>query len=202
MQLNRLADLRADGEHRIERRHRLLEDHRDVVAAHRAHLRLVELREIAAVELDRAGDNPTRRIGNEPQHGERGDALAAAGFADNRQRLARTQRKREVVDRFDDADPGKEVCPQPHDAENRPPRSCFGTLGQCCVGAWPIHINSHPVTLSQLRCLGSRMSRSASPKRFVPNTARLMAMPGKMTSHGAVRTYSAADCDNMRPQDG
>src|SRR5215471_14545980 len=54
----------------------------------------------------------------------------------------------------------------------------------------------------QLRCLGSRMSRSASPRRLVPNTARLMAMPGKMTSHGAVRTYSAADCDNMRPQDG
>src|SRR5207244_3011651 len=46
---------------------------------------------------------------------------------------------------------------------------------------------SHPVTLSQLRCLGSRMSRSASPKRFVPNTARLMAMPGKMTSHASYR---------------
>src|ERR1019366_5892081 len=54
----------------------------------------------------------------------------------------------------------------------------------------------------QPRCLGSRMSRSASPNRLVPNTARLIAIPGKMTSHGAVRTYSAADSDSMRPHDG
>ena len=54
----------------------------------------------------------------------------------------------------------------------------------------------------QPRCLGSRMSRKASPNRLVPNTARLMAMPGKITSHGAVRTYSAADSDSIRPQDG
>ena len=33
MQQQRLADLRADGHHRIERAHRLLEDHRDVAAA-------------------------------------------------------------------------------------------------------------------------------------------------------------------------
>src|SRR5215475_894416 len=46
------------------------------------------------------------------------------------------------------------------------------------------------------------MSRMASPSRLVPNTTMLMATPGKMTSHGAVRTYSAADSDSMRPQDG
>ena len=46
------------------------------------------------------------------------------------------------------------------------------------------------------------MSRNASPNRLVPNTARLMATPGKITSQGAVRTYSAADSDSMRPQDG
>src|SRR6267142_1252297 len=54
----------------------------------------------------------------------------------------------------------------------------------------------------QPRCLGSRMSRSASPNRLVPNTTRLIATPGKITSHGATRTYSAADSDSMRPQDG
>src|SRR5204863_3531491 len=54
----------------------------------------------------------------------------------------------------------------------------------------------------QPRCRGSRMSRRASPNRLVPNTARLIATPGKITSHGAVRTYSAADSDSMRPQDG
>src|SRR6201999_164481 len=54
----------------------------------------------------------------------------------------------------------------------------------------------------QPRCLGSRMSRKASPNRLVPNTARLIATPGKITSHGAVRTYSAADSDSIRPHDG
>ena len=37
MQLQRLADLPADGQHRIEARHRLLEDHADLVAADVAH---------------------------------------------------------------------------------------------------------------------------------------------------------------------
>src|SRR6266849_3581283 len=49
---------------------------------------------------------------------------------------------------------------------------------------------------------GSRMSRSASPNRLVPKTTRLMAMPGKTTSHGAVRTYSAADSESIRPHEG
>ena len=43
---------------------------------------------------------------------------------------------------------------------------------------------------------------SASPSRLVPNTTKLIATPGKITSHGAVRTYSAANSDSMRPQDG
>src|SRR5262249_16689037 len=33
--------------------------------------------------------------------------------------------------------------------------------------------------------LGSRVSRRESPKRLKPNTARLMAMPGKRAIHGA-----------------
>jgi hypothetical protein len=37
VQAQRLGDLVADGEHRVERGHRLLEDHRDAVAADRAH---------------------------------------------------------------------------------------------------------------------------------------------------------------------
>src|SRR5207253_9592172 len=68
-----------------------------------------------------------------------------------------------------------------------------------------LHVEDQIVRLGsahQPRCLGSRMSRKASPNRLVPNTARLIATPGKITSHGAVRTYSAADSDSMRPQDG
>src|SRR5262249_46929887 len=106
-------------------------------------------------------------------------------------RLALRKREGHVVDRLEDAEPREEIRLESVDGERRPvladlrPRLRFEKL----VG-------------HQLRCLGSRMSRSASPSRLVPNTARLMAMPGKMTSHGAVRTYSAADCESMRPQEG
>jgi hypothetical protein len=47
-----LADLAADGQHRIEARHRLLEDHRNVVAADRAHLTFGKLQQILALEAD------------------------------------------------------------------------------------------------------------------------------------------------------
>src|SRR5205085_3228050 len=54
----------------------------------------------------------------------------------------------------------------------------------------------------QSRWRGSRMSRSASPSRLVPNTASEIATPGKITSHGATRTYSAADSESIRPHEG
>src|SRR5205823_12499273 len=54
----------------------------------------------------------------------------------------------------------------------------------------------------QSRWRGSRMSRSASPRRLVPNTASEIAAPGKITSHGATRTYSAADSESIRPHEG
>src|ERR671926_380647 len=59
-----------------------------------------------------------------------------------------------------------------------------------------------PYCYNQCRWRGSRMSRRASPRRFVPNTTRLIARPGKITSQGAVRTYSAADSESMRPHEG
>src|SRR5262245_4867159 len=67
------------------------------------------------------------------------------------------------------------------------------------VGRWGLVARRPKI---QLRCRGSRMSRKASPRRFVPNTPKLMASPGKITNQGAVRTYSAADSDSILPQEG
>ena len=53
-----------------------------------AHLVFVESEQIGAFEHDRAADDPARRIGHQPHDRQRGHALAAAGFADDRQRLA------------------------------------------------------------------------------------------------------------------
>ena len=65
MQVDRLGDLQADRQRRIERGHRLLEDHGDLVAADGADAGVVELQEVLAVEehlaaLDAAG----RRAGS------------------------------------------------------------------------------------------------------------------------------------------
>src|SRR6185437_13244887 len=180
MQPQRLADLPPDSQHWIERRHRLLEDHRDLVAAHIAHRRFVEHEEVAPVEPDASADDAAGRIGNETHQRQRRHALAAAAFTDHRQGLAAVERERDVVDGAEQALPGEEHGLQPFDLEH----------GRCSGRA------------HQLRSRGSRMSRSASPSRLVPKTARLMAMPGKITSQGAVRTYSAADSDSMRPQEG
>src|SRR6201999_810040 len=112
---------------------------------------------------------------------ERAAALAAAGLADDRQGLATLDIEGDVVDRAEQAGIGEDHRLQALHVE---------------------HVGFSRHDAHQPRCLGSRMSRKASPNRLVPNTARLMAMPGKMTSHGAVRKYSAEDSESMRPQDG
>ena len=50
VQLHRLGDLVAAGEDRVERRHRLLEDHRDLVAADVAHLLSRDLEQVPAAQ--------------------------------------------------------------------------------------------------------------------------------------------------------
>src|SRR5207253_260841 len=187
VQLDRLGDLTADREHRVERSQRLLEDHGNVVAAHAAHLRFVEREQVRALERHLAGNDLTRWIGNEPHDRERRRALAAAGFADDRQRLARAQPERYVVDGLEGALAYGEHRGKPYDVEHI---------------RGPGRPRSRHLRLHQWRSLGSSRSRSASPSKLVPNTTRLMATPGKITSHGAVRTYSAADSDSILPQEG
>src|SRR5262249_57494825 len=117
--------------------------------------------------------------------GRRG--VGAGGLAGGRQRLARAQRKRHVIDRVDGMLAEREHRAEPIDLEHI--RSAGGLLSR--------RLGCH-----QWRSLGSSRSRKASPSRLVPNTTRLMATPGKITSQGAVRTYSAADSESIRPQEG
>src|SRR6185295_4087771 len=192
MQHQRLADLPADGHHRVERGHRLLEDHGDVVAADLAHLRLVESDEVATVELHRAADDAAGIV-DEPHQRERRDALAAPALADDGQRLAALQREGDAIDGLHQPRARVEAGLQVLHLEHVLVGLDSPLRGVCREGLWSRH---------QMRCRGSRRSRSASPNRLVPNTTALMATPGKITSQGAVRTYSAADSDSMRPQEG
>ncbi len=105
---DRLEDLLADLVERVERGQGVLEDHRDLVAAHAAQLLGVELVQVLALEHDAAGDLGVRRPG-QAEDGHVGDALAAARLADDAERLALLDRERDAVHGLDHAVVGLEV---------------------------------------------------------------------------------------------
>src|SRR5262249_12641557 len=92
MELKGFHQLVADGVHRVQRRHRVLKDHRNVVAAYFPHLAVGKLDNVTRVSIDReqdlASDDLSRWTGDEAHDAERSDALAAARLADDAQSLA------------------------------------------------------------------------------------------------------------------
>ncbi|KTW14801.1 hypothetical protein SA9_12355, partial [Staphylococcus warneri] len=98
---NRLCDLVADGEARVERGHRLLEDEADLLGPDVVELVAGQRHQVAALEHDLAFDDLARRHRDQFQDRHRGDGLAAAGFADQPQRLAARDVEADVGDGMD-----------------------------------------------------------------------------------------------------
>ena len=98
MQAQRLADLEAHRKGRVQAGHRLLKDHADAVAAHVAHRALVQRQQVLAVEREPPALDLRRRAGQEPHDGARGDALAAAGLADQPHDPSGIDREGQIVD--------------------------------------------------------------------------------------------------------
>src|SRR4051794_13958078 len=102
MQPDSFDDLLADGVDRAQARHRLLEDHRDLPAAHLADLPPLGAEpgdvdrsapgpvETTVMQQDPTGDDPSGTR-HDLQDRACGDALAAAALADDAQRLAAVQ---------------------------------------------------------------------------------------------------------------
>src|SRR5436189_6022791 len=110
MEKEHLDDLVADAVDGTERRHRLLEDERDLGAADRAHLAAirVELREIDGlpgsiptrpVKMNLALDDPPRPI-DDPENRSRGHALATSTFAHDPERRPRRHVEAHAIHRF------------------------------------------------------------------------------------------------------
>ncbi len=97
----RFADLEAHGEGRVQAGHGLLKDHAHAIASERADPRLLEREEVGPAEQDTARLDAARRRGQQPHQRHRGDALAATRFADETDRLARSERERDVLDHAD-----------------------------------------------------------------------------------------------------
>ena len=112
-------DLLADREGRVERGHRLLEDHRHGVAAQVLHVACRGTDQLAALEADRAAADAPGRIGHQAHDRERGHALAAARLADDGERLARLDREADAVDGREFAVVGAEMGAQIAQLEQR-----------------------------------------------------------------------------------
>ena len=151
VQHDHFRNLLANGHQWVERGHRFLKDHRDLAAAHLPHLGLAKAKQVGAVELDAARHDLPRRLRDQAHERQGGDGLAAAGLADDCQGFTSFDTERNVLHRLNQPAAGVEDRGEAGDFEN----------------------GSH-----QSRCLGSRASRKASPKRLEPNTTRLMARPG------------------------
>ena len=109
-----LSDLIADRKNGIERRHRLLEDHRDAVASNVADLFVAQGDDVPSLELDVAsGLDDSRRL-DQAKNRESGDGFSAARLADDADRLSCTDVERHAIHGARDArlsvEPGPEIA--------------------------------------------------------------------------------------------
>src|SRR4029079_10958600 len=146
----------------IEAGHRVLEDHRDVTPADRAQLVLTQGRQVLRIEHHVAALDPAGGRGQQPDHRQVGDALAAAGFADQPQPLTLFELEGDAVDGVDGAFVGAEPDDQVLDREEHVPGG-------------------------HRRIRGSSDSRNPSPSRLNPTALITIAPPGNSRSHGAWR---------------
>jgi hypothetical protein len=93
VQPHRLGDLLTDRHHRVQRGHRLLEDHAHAPAALPAHLRLGQGRSDLPCEQDLTRDQMRPPCGKQPHDRQRDHRLAAAGLAEQHEGLAGADRK-------------------------------------------------------------------------------------------------------------
>src|SRR5690606_9922911 len=82
VRFERLGQLPPDGQHRIERSHRLLEHHPDVPATNLPNLSVAQPEKVAPHEADAAADDATGWPGNQSQNREGAYRFAAAGLPD------------------------------------------------------------------------------------------------------------------------
>ena len=115
---HRLHELRPDAVERVQRGERVLEDHRDLLAAHLAQLVLGQREQVAALEDHLAAERGVRGAG-QAQHGEVRDALAGAGLAHDAERAAGVDRVGDAVDGAHDAVVRQELDREVADFEQR-----------------------------------------------------------------------------------
>src|SRR5690606_14845075 len=169
-----LRQLDPDGDHWIQRGHRVLEDHRDLAAADARQSCLRRLEEVVALVHHLAGDLDSAAR-QQPHHGQGGDGLAAARLPHEPDVLTRVDVDAHLVGAG-----GRPLALQPE-------------VGTQVAGAQQLLASPGHRPL-----LGQRASRSASPKSVHPSAVMAIAVPGRIASSGATwkRSWAAT---SMRP---
>src|SRR5688572_7881951 len=98
MNPQRLGDLIANAHVRIERRHRVLKDHRDPFAANAPQLFLRAMKQINVVEERGPTFDPAGWLRDEPQERIARDGFPRARLAHDAERLSALKRKRDAID--------------------------------------------------------------------------------------------------------
>src|SRR5439155_4150244 len=185
--LEHLADLEADLEYGVQRRRRLLEDHRDPLAPDVRHLRAGQAEQVDPVENDAPALDPAGR-GHEAHDRERRHALAAARLAHEADDLAPLDVEVDAIDRLDQPVAGMEVRRQALDVEE--PAAAGPTVRAEVLDDG--RVRAHRLSR------GSSASRRPSPSRLKPSTVSDSAIPGAKMRYAAVKIWSLAS-PIMRP---
>ena len=157
VQFDDLADLLFDGVQRIERGHRLLEDHRDPRAAHAAKRPLAHGQHVLAIEQDLSAGMPRGGIGQQAHERLGRHRLARTGFADQRERAPALQREGDAIDHRRFAESDGEIA---HIEQRRGHRNVFR---------------------------GSKASRTASPMKTSSDSISATMKKAERPSQGAAR---------------
>ncbi len=91
MEHERFGYLHPNGQHRVERRHRVLEDHRHFPTAHAPQLFGGEFEQVAAVEHDLTVFDAPRWAGDDSHHRLHRHRFAGTALADDSHRFALVQ---------------------------------------------------------------------------------------------------------------
>ena len=164
VRLESLDDLFRNPHHRIERGHRLLEDHADLAAAQILHRLLVKGDQVAAAEADRAGCR-FHRLRQKSHDGMGDHRLSGAGLAYDAQRLAGRNRERNLLDGV------RTIC-------QRRQSECQSLDRE---DGWT-RLLHHSRSLAKR---GLSASFSPSPARLSASTVKKMARPGRKEIHQA-----------------
>ena len=194
VQPQRLGDLLADRHHRIERAHRVLEDHGDVPAAELAHLGVGGRDEVLTEETDPTGA-PDVLLRQQVHHRTGQDRLARAGLADETERGPAPEGEIDAVDGANRAPGREEVRAQILHLEDDLGDGCVDDGGVARLGRHRHHPQSDVVEprLGSVGVTIGTRSRGATRRRAI--RVGKLVVPSVMTRTIRLRRWQKVAFD-------